>query len=118
MNRFILASLFAVAAAASISAFADDITVETKPFVSTLSRSEARSELARFKQAGHNPWAQNYNQLSSFRSSMTRAQATAEYLQSRDEVARLTAEDSGSAVLVPATRAIAASVVAGRPVSQ
>ena len=114
MNRYILSSLLALTAAATTSAFGDDITIDNQPFVSSLSRSEVMSDLRQFKQAGHNPWDQNYDQLSNFTSSKTRAQVTAEFLQSRDEVARLTAEDSGSAALVRTTHAIAAPVIAHR----
>jgi uncharacterized protein DUF4148 len=118
MNRYILSSLLALAAAATTSAFADDITIDNQPFVSSLSRSEVMSELRQFKQAGHNPWDQNYDQLSNFTSSKTRAQVTAEFLESRDEVARMTAEDSGSASLHPTIHAIAAPVVARRAVDE
>jgi hypothetical protein len=115
MNRHLLASLLAIAAAATTSAFADDITIETQPFVPSLSRAQVQSELAQFQQAGQNPWDQNYDQLANFRSSKTRSEVTAEFVQSRDEVARLTAEDSGSASMATATRRAAHPVLAGQP---
>ena len=43
-----------------------------------------------------NPWSSSYNPLKSFRSAKTRAEVTAEYIASRDEVHAFTSEDSGS----------------------
>ena len=105
-----------VAALSAGAAFADDITVETTPFVSTKSRAEVQAELQQFQRSGVNPWAQNYDQLQSFRSGTTRAQVTAEYLASRNEVSALTGEDSGAAWLATRTNG-AAPVVAGQPVN-
>jgi hypothetical protein len=99
MNRKIATALVVAAAAVAGNAFADDITVETTPFTSTASRAQVQAELQAYKQAGVNPWATSYNPLRSFKSGKTRAEVTAEYLNSRDEVAALTAEDSGSAYL-------------------
>lgn len=98
MNRAYAIS-FAIALAAAGNAFADDITMETKPFVSTASRSQVQDELMQFRSAGINIWADDYNPAADFRSSMTRAEVTAEYLASRNAVAAFTAEDSGSSYL-------------------
>lgn len=98
MNRnFALAVV--IAAAAAGNAFADDITIETTPFKSTASRAQVQSELAAFRSSGSSPWADEYNQLSAFSSSKTRAQVVAEFRSARQEVAALTAEDSGSSYM-------------------
>jgi hypothetical protein len=112
MHRTIAAAVIALVAS---SAFADDITVERTRFVSTLSRAEVKAQLQQYQQAGVNPWAQHYDQLAAFRSSRTRAQVRADYLQSRQETAALTGEDSGSAWLSARTHAATASLLAGDP---
>ena len=115
MNRYAIAIALASLAAAG-QAFADDITIETTPFVSTLSRAQVQQELAQFKASGVNPWSQSYDQLAGFQSNRSRADVTAEYVRSRDAVAAFTGEDSGSAFLAGGqgedTRA---STVAGQP---
>ena len=124
MKRNIAAALLALSV---VPAFADDITIDPTPFVSTLSRAQVRAELQQFKASGVDPWAQDYNQLAGFVSSKTRAQVVAEYLRSRDETAALTSEDSGSAwlaqgraIAVPASarsRIGSQPVLAGSPVN-
>ena len=115
MNRYALAIALASIAAAG-QAFADDITVETTPFVPSLSRAQVQQELAKFKAAGVNPWSQAYNPLKSFRSTASRADVTAEYVRSRDAVAAITGEDSGSAFLAGGQRDDArSSTLAGQP---
>jgi len=114
MNRYLATSLVALAAAIASPAFADDITPETTPFVSTATRADVQAQLGAFKQAGVNPWAQAYNPLATFASRQTRAQVTGEFLQSRDEVEALTAEDSGSFHLSQRNLA-GAPVLAGQP---
>jgi hypothetical protein len=105
----------AVTLAAASPAFADDITVEPFPFVSTLSRAQVQQELRQHRHAGINPWADDYNQLAQFRGSMTRAEVTAEFMAARQSVAAFNAEDSGSVHLakVHAPAASRAIVVAG-----
>ena len=76
-----------------------------------------QAELQQFQRAGVNPWAQDYNPLQSFTGSKTRAQVTAEFLQSRNETAALTQEDSGSGYLSARTPSVAAPVMAGQPVN-
>jgi hypothetical protein len=78
---------------------AGDISIETKPFVSTNSSAEVRDKLAAFKKSGVDPWARNYNPLAGFVSSKSRAEVTAEYLANRAAVAALNQEDSGSMYL-------------------
>jgi hypothetical protein len=98
MNRAYAISL-SIALVAAGNAFADDITVDPSPFVSTASRSQVRDELMQSRQAGINIWADDYNPAADFRSSMSRAEVTAEFLVSRSAVAAFTAEDSGSSYL-------------------
>lgn len=117
MNRTLISCLLAITAAASASAFADDITIEDHPFVPTLTREQVRGELAQFKASGVDPWAENYDPLAGFASTKTRAQVTAEYLQSRDEVSAFTGEDSGSTYLAAGTRRGMPPVYAGAGVS-
>jgi hypothetical protein len=99
MNRT-SALVLAAAALVATSSFAGDITVDTTPFVSTHSRADVAAELAQFKQSGPNVWATSYNQLAGFQSQRSRADVRAEYIAARDQVADVTAEDSGSAALV------------------
>lgn len=105
MNRHLaLALVAAVAAAAAASpAFADDITIDPTPFTSTRSRAEVIGEMQQFRQAGANPWADEYNPLAEFRSDRTREQVTLEFQATRASVAALTGEDSGSMYLARIT---------------
>lgn len=114
MNRLILAPVFAASFFAAPT-FADDITPEPPPVVSTASRSQVQAELRQFKK-GPNPWSNTYNPLAHFRGERTRAEVTADYLRSRNEVAALNIEDSGSSYFAAHTPA-AASLLAGQPVS-
>jgi hypothetical protein len=108
MNRhFALALVLATAAAGN--AFADDITVESTPFVSTMSRAEVQADLQQARASSIDPWAQDYDHLAGFRSERTRADVSAEYMAERDQVAALNGEDSGSVVL--ARRDLPAPVV-------
>ena len=115
MNRKSLAAALVLVASAG-AALADDITIDPTPFTSTRSRAEVQAELQQFR-AAVNPWAQDYNPLQSFTSSKTRAQVTAEYIGSRDEVAATTGEDSGAAWLAQHAPAAPAPVLAGQPVN-
>jgi hypothetical protein len=113
MNRnFALAALFAIAA--SGNAFADDITVDTTPFVSSRTRAEVQAELTQFKKSGTSPWSIQYNPLANFKSTVSSQQATAAYLASRNEVAAFNGEDSGSSYLAAARAHEAGATLAGR----
>ena len=115
MNRFALASFLAIAAASTSVAFADDITVDPHPFMSSSTRAEVQAQLQQHKAAGVNPWSTSYNPLARFTSSRTRAEVHAEFLRSRAEVAALNGEDSGSAYLTAQARRVTpAPVLAGR----
>jgi L-rhamnose isomerase len=115
MNRkFALALVLALSAAGN--AFADDITVDAKPFVSTASRADVQAQLAQFKQSGSNPWSNQYDPLHTFSSKLTRAEVAADFIASRDEVAAFTGEDSGSAYLArPEGVQADTTRLAGRP---
>ena len=95
MNRKIATAFVLAAAAVAGNAFADDITLAPE-FVPQATRAQVQADLAQYKQAGVNYWSTQYNPLKTFKSTTTREQVTAEYLASRNEVAALTAEDSGS----------------------
>lgn len=97
MNRFILSSIVAACAAIANPSFADDIT-PTPDFVSTADRAQVQ---AQFQQSRgmRNPSSISYNPLADFTSERTREAVRVEYLASRDQVAELVGEDSGSFVL-------------------
>ena len=97
MNRKIAFALATAVVAGS--ALADDITIDTTPFQSTATRAQVQADLASYKKAGVNPWSTTYSPLRSFESSKSRAQVSSEYVASRDRVAAMTREDSGSAYL-------------------
>jgi hypothetical protein len=102
MNRNIASALvLAFSAVAAGSAFADDITIDTTPFVSTKTRAEVQADLAQYKKAGVNPWSTSYNPLKTFQSTKTVAQVRAEAIAARNsgEIEALYGEDSGSAYL-------------------
>ena len=107
MNRTYALS-FALAFVAAGNAFADDITVDPHPFVSTASPAQVLDELKQFRQGGTNPWADEYDQLAGFKSSKSRSEVTAEYVASREATAALSSEDSGSSYIArmnaPTTR--------------
>ena len=111
MNRKSLIAL-AFASTATV-AFADDITIDPTPFVSTATRAEVQAELARFEASGRDPWARNHNPLSDFESQRSRDEVKAEYVQARERVAAFTGEDSGSAYLAAQADAASGTKVAG-----
>jgi hypothetical protein len=92
-----------IAAAASFGAMAQTQGQEGSPlpqnFAASTNRAQVQSELAAYKQAGVNPWSTSFNQLKGFQSQRSRADVRAEFLASRNEVAALNGEDSGSAYL-------------------
>ena len=100
MKKILAASVLTFALAAP--AFADDITMEPHPFVSSLSRAQVIEELQQFRQAGINPWADDYNQLAHAPSTLSREQVTADFMASRGIVSAYNGEDSGSAYLMHA----------------
>jgi hypothetical protein len=115
MNRKLASALVLAAAAVAGNAFADDITIDSTPFVSSKSRAEVQAELGQFKQAGTSPWSIQYNQLAAFKSGKSRDEVTAEYVASRNQVAAFNAEDSGSAYLAQNRVRNAGTTLAGQP---
>jgi hypothetical protein len=97
MNRKIALAL--ILASTGAVAYADDITIDPVPFTSTLTRAQVMQDLRQYRQAGTNPWADDYNQLAHFRSTMSREQVLADFMLSRGDVAALNGEDSGSVYL-------------------
>ena len=93
------AAAFALAAIAG-AAYADDITIDPTPFVSTKSRAEVRAEvigqaeqirMAHGEGAGMNG--------TPFRGMLTRAQVRDDYMAARAQASAFNGEDSGSAYL-------------------
>jgi hypothetical protein len=84
-----------------------------------VSREAVQAELAQYRREGVNPWAMSYNPLKSFKGTASRADVSAQYVESRDRVAAFTGEDSGSSYLASNDRAVApgATRLAGTPVS-
>jgi hypothetical protein len=114
MTRTLIAALALVAAS---SAFAEGPLVENTPFTSTKTRAEVQAELQQYKASGVNPWDKAYDQLRGLQGAKTRAQVTAEFLQSRDATAAFTGEDSGAAFLSARMPHVAGPVLAGTPVN-
>jgi hypothetical protein len=96
MGTATAAAAFAAAAIASSNAFADDITIDNTPFVSSLSRDEVNAEL-KVPYSGGNPWSGQYNMFPSTSTTTASEQARGAYKFSRDEANALNGEDSGSA---------------------
>lgn len=113
MNRKIATALVVAAAAVAGTAFAETPTPEPV-FHGSATRAQVQADLAAYKQAGVNPWSTSYNPLKGFQSAKTRAQVTAEYVQSRDAVAALNGEDSGSFFLAQHQGAVSPTL-AGTP---
>lgn len=116
--KFLVVAAFA---AASAAAMAQSTGQEGSPLPQTLqpgaTSAQVQSELASYQASGVNPWSTSYNQLAGFASQRTRADVRAEYLASRNEVAALTREDSGSAYLaqLAARHQAVATNLAGQP---
>jgi 4'-phosphopantetheinyl transferase EntD len=112
------AAAFALAAMASGNAYADDITVDNTPFVSTTTRAEVQAEVmgrAEQLRMANSEWATQQHQLSE-PSSLSRAQVKAEYIASRREANALNSEDSGSsyfAALPRRTNGVNGVIIAG-----
>lgn len=96
-------ALAAAAAMASGNAYADDITIDTMPAV--LSAPRAVIEAQALQRPAVDEWTLQHNRVPQIESSLTAAQAKAQYAAARDEVRALNAEDSGSAYLKMPSRA-------------
>lgn len=102
MNRQ-MASVLGIAAAAAAAAVAmiagdaraEGDTIDTRPFISQKGRAEVRAELLKYPQAARETYGEAgwQNSLPSpFKSSVTRAEARADYIAAREEVRLLTSE--------------------------
>lgn len=118
MNRKLATALVLTAAAAAGNAFAGnglagDITIDTTPFVSSKTRAEVQAEVGQVR--GVSPWSMQYNPLAGYKGDRTRADVTSEYIASRNQVAALTSEDSGSAYLAQIHVRNVGTTLAGLP---
>lgn len=105
----------AFAAIASSNAYADDITIDNTPFVSSKTRAEVQAEVMGQSQSiASSEWTTQMNHAPRRMSDFTRAQATAEYLASRDQVHALNAEDSGSSYFASLPRRMSDKVMIGQ----
>ena len=115
-SKIVLAAL----SLSALTAFADDMDASGQ-FAATAAaapatRAAVQAQLVEYRNAGVNPWSTSYNPLKSFRSEKTRQQVTNEYLASRNAVAAMTGEDSGSAFLAVNKQGLDASrQLAGQP---
>jgi len=108
MNPYLASTLAygAAAAAAALLAFApkdsraDDITIDTTPFVSTKTRAEVRGDYIKAPSArASTEWSSQMNEQHPYKSSLTRSDARSGYLHDRQEVSQYNGEDSGSYLL-------------------
>jgi hypothetical protein len=106
---------------AAVAAHADDADLSgqfANTAAGTQTRAQVQAQLAEYRQTGVNPWSISYNPLKTFKSERSRAEVQAEYIASRNAVAALTAEDSGSAYLAARKPATDGShQLAGQPVN-
>ena len=110
------AAAFAFAAIASGNAYADDITIDPTPFVSSRTRAEVQSEVMGQGEAlrmASSEWSMQLNAAVLPQSTVTRAQVAAEYIATRREVNALNGEDSGSSYLASLPRRSGGLVVTG-----
>ncbi|AMO23350.1 hypothetical protein GCM10027034_41450 [Ramlibacter solisilvae] len=93
-------ALVAALSAAALAAHADDSWMFRSgiPFESTLTRAQVQAGLEQSRREP-NVYSSSYNPLTNFSSQLTREQVRAEFLDSREGVAAMTGEDSGSAYL-------------------
>ena len=104
-TKSLIAAALAFAAAGAFAQTPDLYGAEggaQDQFVPAKTRADVQAELAQYKREGVNPWSTQYNPLASFKSTASRADVTAAYIASRDEVAALNGEDSGAAYLAQA----------------
>jgi hypothetical protein len=108
------ASVFAIAAIVSGNAYADDITIDDTPFVSTKTRAEVRAEVigqSESLRTASSEWAMQMNEPAQPNSAYTREAAQAEYIASRDEVNSRNAEHGGSSYFAALSRGSSAGVI-------
>ena len=108
------AAALAFASIASSNAYADDITVDNTPFVSTRTRAEVQAEVmgqAEQLRIANSEWSTQSASLP--QSDLTRAQVKAEYIAARREVNALNSEDSGSSYLASMQHRRSGVILAG-----
>ncbi len=125
MNRQLATTLSIVSTAAAAVAFAaiasgparaDDITIDSTPFASLLTRAQVQSEMmgqAGALSAAGGEWSAQLNAAVLPHSGVTRAEVTQEYIAARGEVNAANAEDSGSMYRASLSRRHGGIVVAG-----
>ena len=110
------AAALAFAAMASSNAYADDITIDNTPFISTRTRAEVRADvMGQSEQLRMASSELTMQQAAPASSDYTRAQAKADFLASRNEVSALNSEDSGSSYLARLPRRSTDMILAGSP---
>ena len=101
------AAALAFAAIASGTAYADDITIDPTPFVSSRTRAEVQSDVmgqGEELRIASSEWSLQLNAAVLPQSTVTREQVTAEYVATRREVNAFNAEDSGSSYMASLPR--------------
>lgn len=117
-RRFTLAALVLASAAGAATAgvgLAGDISIETAPFMSLVSRADVRADVVAHRDeivAMHAEDSGSSRQK--FTSTLSRSDVVADYIAHRAEVAAFNSEDSGSALLAASPRATAAMRLAVR----
>jgi Domain of unknown function (DUF4148) len=113
-----LALIAALSAAAAFTAHADeaDASQFANVFQGTKTRAQVQTEFEQARNAP-NPYSISYNPVANFRSRLTREEVRAEFLASRDAVAAMNSEDSGSAYLAMHKRDASINQLAGTPVN-
>ncbi|MDF2463605.1 MAG: hypothetical protein K0Q43_1840 [Ramlibacter sp.] len=109
------AAALALAAIASGNAYADDITIDSTPFVSSRTRAEVQAEVMGQGEAlrmASSEWGTQLNTTLP-QSTVTRAQVRQEYIATRNEVNALNSEDSGSSYLASLPRRGGGLIMAG-----
>ena len=110
MNKLTLIAALSIAAAGS--AWADDITIDTTPFVSTKTRAEVKAEWVQARADGSlAALTADYVPAQRFASTLTRQEVLAEVRINRDGFAlAMTGEDSGAFYMARAMQPAAAPV--------
>lgn len=95
----VIAAIASASALTGTHAYAETPTIDTTPFYSLRSRDEVRAEvMAQRSTLANSEWRLQQQDMPRM-SGYTRAQATADFLASREEARALTSEDSGSSYL-------------------
>ena len=112
-TRLLIAAALSVAALGAQADEADG-SQNVIQFNGTATRAQVQAQLAN---KGANTFSIQYNPLTTFQGQRTREEVRAEFLGSRDAVAAMTAEDSGSAYLAARHDATTArdTQLAGQP---